>query len=162
MGENDSDKSNYDLKLKEVDQLHSVTIEFSKTCLEIKKLFVGIIISLSAIILKLNGDAVNNNLFFLLTITTVLFWIIDAQAYYYQSKIRSRMAELMNEARVIKGLILTDGVGMPIRGGNTLIRVRKAFFNYSQTLYIIVIIINIIGYVIVTKGKPCLIAHFLA
>lgn len=129
-----------DLKLKEIDQLHAATIEFSKKCFEIKKVFATIFVALSTFLIKFNGNKINYKTFLILTLIIIFFWVIDAESYYYQEKLRRSMREIMNEIRSARNLRISDGVGIPLseerKENNMLFR---SFINSSQLMYIVLI-----------------------
>lgn len=76
---------------KIIDQLHSATLNFSNSSLELKKLlFVLIGIAIPSLI-KLAGDKLNASLFVTIYVLGVAFWILDSFAYFHQEKLREKM-----------------------------------------------------------------------
>lgn len=137
-GQAESKLKDEDLKLKEIDQLHSAVTEFSKKCFEIKKLFVTLVSAAATFIIKFNGNKIDYKTFGVLFIVIILFWTLDAESYYYQEKLRHAMKKIMNEIRGGRNIsITTDGVGIPLskkRKENTM--AIRAYFNVSQSIYI--------------------------
>lgn len=140
---------NQTLKLKEIDQLDSSILQFSKNTLATKKICASILVGIIAIILKITNNKLDFAIYASSFITLLIFWIIDANSYYYQRKLRIRMTEIVNELRENNSQFVIDGFGMP------LIKKEKsswwkAFFNTSQLFYLfgtlIVIILIVLDY----------------
>lgn len=79
---------------KVIDQLHTATVNFSTSCLELKKLFFVLVGIAVPALIKLSGDKLDISLFVTLFFLTVIFWFLDGFAYYYQEKLREKMDKL--------------------------------------------------------------------
>lgn len=126
---------NQTLKLKEIDQLDSAILQFSKNTLMTKRICASILVGIIAIILKITDNKLDFAIYASSFITLIVFWIIDSNSYYYQRSLRIRMTEIVNELRENKPQLIIDGFGMP------LIKKEKpswcrAFFNSSQLFYL--------------------------
>lgn len=88
------EKTVYEAKIQ---QLHNATLQFSKNTMEIKKLFVTVIIAFFTIVSGLEKQVFEGRTqIMILLILTLLFWGLDAQSYYYQKKLRDQINELEN------------------------------------------------------------------
>ena len=63
---------------KVIDQLHTATVNFSSTSLELKKLFFVMVGIAVPSLIKLAGDKLDLSLFVTLYILTFTFWFIDS------------------------------------------------------------------------------------
>lgn len=124
---------NETLKLKEIDQLDSAILQFSKNTLATKKICASLLVGIVAIILKLTNNSLDLSIYVSSFITILIFWIIDSNSYYYQRKLRIRMNKLVNELRT-NGFI-TNGFGMPLLKEEKP-SWKRAFFNDSQLFYL--------------------------
>ena len=75
---------------KIIDQLHNAT-NFSKNCLEIKKLLFVVIGISTPLIINLCNNKLDRSLFISLYLFIVSFWLFDSYSYYYQEKLRAKM-----------------------------------------------------------------------
>ncbi len=129
------------LKLKEIDQLDSAILQFSKNTLTTKKICGTILISITAIILKITENKLDLSIYVSCAVTLLIFWFIDANSYYYQRKLRIRMTKIVNELKGEESLF--DGYGMPLNNDEKPSWV-KSFFNRSQFFYFLGLMIVII------------------
>jgi len=129
------------LKLKEIDQLDSAILQFSKNTLATKKICASLLIGIIAIILRITNNSLDDSIYISSFFTFLLFWIIDSNSYYYQRKLRIRMSKLVKELQ--DNMSLVNGFGMPLEQNETPSWI-KAFFNESQLFYIIGITVVII------------------
>lgn len=133
------------LKLKEIDQLDSAILQFSKNTLATKKICASLLVGVVTIILKLTGNTLDYSIYVGSIVTVFIFWVIDSNSYFYQRKLRIRMTEIVNELK--KSELVIDGYGM------SLIKAEKAswpraFFNSSQLFYLIGTVVIIVVFVI--------------
>ena len=91
------------LKLKEIDQLDSAILQFSRNTLATKKICASLLVGIAALILKLTNNNLDFSIYISSFITLLIFWVIDSNSYYYQRKLRIRISE--NIAKEIKFLI---------------------------------------------------------
>jgi len=137
------------LKLKEIDQLDSAILQFSKNTLTSKKLCASLLVGIFSLILKLTNNVLDNSLFFSSFISVLVFWIIDSFSYYYQKKIRIRMSEIVDE--LYENNQLVNGYGMPL-SGNIKASWIKSMFNFSQLFYHLILLLLIIAYIMFKNG----------
>lgn len=132
-----------ELGWKEIDQLGAATAQFSDHCLEYKKLCVALITAVPALLMKLTNNKLDLSIFVAAGLIAITFWIIDAQAYFYQEKLRDRMKEIAQKIQQARGeKTLVDGVGLPI-GNRTAKRRRfRSYFNSSQLPYYILLAVD--------------------
>lgn len=76
---------------KIIDQLHTATINFSSTSLDLKKLFFVLIGIAVPTIIKLAGNKLDISLFITLYLLGFTFWFLDSFTYFYQEKLREKM-----------------------------------------------------------------------
>jgi hypothetical protein len=125
---------NKTLKLKEIDQLASAILQFSKNTLATKKICASLLVGLAALILKLTDNNLDLSVYISSFITLLIFWVIDSNSYYYQRKLRIRMSEIVNELKENK--LIINGFGMPLEK-KEVPSWWKAFFNGSQLFYLL-------------------------
>lgn len=140
---------NQTLKLKEIDQLASAILQFSKNTLATKKICASLLIGIVALILKITDNSLDLSIYVSSIITTIVFWIIDSNSYYYQRKLRIRMTTIVNELRGTQ--LIKTGFGMPLTKQEKPSWVR-AFFNTSQLFYFLVFISIIVLIILDKRG----------
>lgn len=117
----------------QIEQLHNTTLNISKQSFEIKKLCILTLAGVITISLKKETPLPNHLIYFLGVIITILFYIIDAFTYNYQRGLRNKM--IIEENEIYKRNYLKnrkkelDKLSLP-----------EAFFNSSQILYYILIV----------------------
>jgi hypothetical protein len=121
------------LKLKEIDQLDSAILQFSKNTLATKKICASLLVGIATLILKLTDNNLDISIYVGSFITLLIFWIIDSNSYYYQRKLRIRMTEIVNELK--ENQLISDGFGMPLESKEKS-SWKRAFFNESQLFYL--------------------------
>lgn len=135
---------------KIIDQLHSATLNFSSTSLELKKmLFVLIGIAVPSLI-KLAGNQLDLSLFVTIYLFSLTFWFLDSLTYYYQEKLREKMdlRFIQIKERNIEPLILSDQVQEVYtleKNRTSADRIKRAATNPSVRLYFFVILLNSAG-----------------
>lgn len=135
---------------KIIDQLHSATLNFSSTSLELKKLlFVLIGIAVPSLI-KLAGDKVDLSLFVTVYLLSLTFWFLDSLTYYYQEILREKMDKRFSQikARNVETIISSEKSNDDFTLENNRTdkdRIRRSAFNPSVKLYMFVIGLNTIG-----------------
>jgi hypothetical protein len=136
------------LKLKEIDQLDSAVLQFSKNTLATKRVCAMLLIGVSTVVLKITNDSIDYALYIGSIVTLFFFWVIDSNSYYYQRTLRIRMTEIVNELR--PDTFISDGYGMPLTKKEKASWM-KAFFNSSQVFYylgfLIIILIALVDYI---------------
>lgn len=143
-------KNDDDLKLKEIDQLHSAVSEFSKKCFETKKFFITTLMAITTFMLDVKSNkSISIQYLLIVLFTIVLFWTLDAQAYYYQEKLRIKMNHIANIIRLERGLKEEHGFGIKMKkkrleNSCILKKILRSLFNSSQYVYIILFLIDII------------------
>ena len=132
----------YNLRNKQIDQLHNATLNISKQCFEIKKLCLTIEVTTLTFTLNITSNIDDCYLYiaFLGLIIPLIFWILDSLTYYYQDKLRYRMLKTENEIRNEYGLSMIENK----HDRSTFLRLYHSAINLSQTLYCILGIIDLI------------------
>jgi hypothetical protein len=123
-----------------VAQLHQAVVQFGSNCFELKKLCVTALFAAATLLATLTEKQLDTAFFVAALITVVIFWLLDAQSYYYQDKLRARMkkvSESIAQRHNVAGYV--DGVGMPMseKRENRVMsrRVAAALFNLSMFFY---------------------------
>jgi hypothetical protein len=98
-----------------IDQLHKAVLQISGKCFKIKKLCVTVLISAATLLATFTDKKLDLSLFVGGLIGVSFFWLLDAQNYYYQEKLRARMKKLGEDiaSRHLPHLRV-DGIGMPL------------------------------------------------
>jgi len=128
------------LKLKEIDQLDAAILQFSKNTLVTKRICASILVAIIAIILRITDNNLDNSIYVASFITLIIFWVIDANSYYYQRLLRQRMTQITNELK--GGTFVQFGFGMPLKKEEKINWV-KSLFNNSQLFYLLSIVVVI-------------------
>ena len=130
------------------------TLNFSRACIETKKLCVLAEIGIFTIFSNFYRQGINSNLAVVITLicaaaTPILFWIVDSIFYFYQRKLRSQMdveESLIRNRHKLKQY-------RDISQHCNLCSIIKALFNGSQVMYgIILTIVGIIVILVITFG----------
>lgn len=135
---------------KIIDQLHTATVNFTTSSLEIKKLFFVLMGIAVPSIIKLSGDKLDLSLFVTLYILTVTFWFLDSFTYFYQEKLREKINWHFNEikTRNKESLIITHSFkqGLIIESNRTSEnRLWRSASNSSVRFYIVLLALNTLG-----------------
>lgn len=142
---------------KIIDQLHTATLSFSTTSLELKKLlFVLIGIAVPSII-KLAGDKLDNSLFVTIYLLALTFWFLDSFTYFYQEKLREKMDTHFSslKTRNAPPLEKTDETSEDFTLENNRTssdRITRSITNPSVRLYFFVILLNTIALILSLTG----------
>jgi len=132
-----------ELMKKELDQLHGTVLEFSKTCLEMKKLCVTALAAVAGVILGVTDNRLDASLWIAALLAVFVFWMADAQAYFYQEKVRRRMTEVASSLLPVGerlegfGMLLGKRLAHPRTCGARIMAVMRAGLNPSQVLYLL-------------------------
>ncbi|MFZ1784294.1 MAG: hypothetical protein WAU23_03765 [Ferruginibacter sp.] len=120
---------------KIIDQLHTATVNFSSTSLELKKmLFILIGIAVPSLI-KLAGDKLDKSLFVTIYILTLLFWILDSLTYYYQEKLREKMDKHFSNIKNRNTPSAENNPDFTLENSRTSkFRLWRSFFNPSASV----------------------------
>jgi hypothetical protein len=87
-----------DLDKEQIEQLHAVTLQVSSNCFELKKLCTTVLIAAGTLIVTLTRRELDDALLVAGLVVVLVFWAADAQSYFIQAKLRSRMKELQETA----------------------------------------------------------------
>jgi hypothetical protein len=135
---------------KIIDQLHSATLNFSTTSLELKKLLFALIGIAVPILIKLAGDKLDISLFITIYLLALTFWFLDSFTYFYQEKLREKMDRHFRDIKIrnISKLKVTvngneDFTLETKRTGKD--RVKRSFLNPSVRIYMFVIGLNTVA-----------------
>lgn len=126
-------------------QLHAVVLQLSKNCFEIKKICLTVLVSSMVLIASFTEKRLDFSLFIGAILVIGFFYILDAQSYFYQEKIRVRIAEISNAMwhRNTPQLDIS-GFGIPLSEARIRAnRLRRAFFNASMWFYGALLLIDI-------------------
>lgn len=142
---------------KVIDQLHTATVNFSNTSLELKKLFFVLLGIAVPSLIKLAGDKLDISLFITLYILTTTFWFLDGFTYFYQEKLREKMDKLFNQikGRNNQSIIVPDNIkhNFTIEENRTQKdRLCRSATNPSVRFYIVLIVVNSIGLILFIKN----------
>lgn len=136
------------LSLKQIDQLHNATLNFSNNSLEAKKLCVTAEIAAVTLLIGLHENNKINNLYIVLGISSLmialLFYIIDIVFYYYQDKLRDTMINEENKIRHRHRLLPQEFNRQKKFKNKSKDRVMRSIFNCSQIMYWILIGVSIL------------------
>lgn len=138
---------------KIIDQLHSATLNFSTTSLELKKLlFVLIAIAVPSLI-KLANNHLDTSLFITIYLLAFTFWFLDSFTYFYQEKLREKMDNHFSQIKIrnTEKLILDKKEinDFTLENNRTSSdRIKRSLTNPSVRLYLFVIVLNSIAYVL--------------
>jgi hypothetical protein len=122
-----------------IEQLHAVVLELSKNCFELKKLCATVLIAAVTLLATFTNEQLDPSAFVGGLIVVSFFWVLDAQSYYYQDKIRTHMKKL-SQQRVKRANpnATVDGVGMPLDPARTEKNRRmRSLFNGSMFFYLL-------------------------
>ncbi|WP_130868585.1 hypothetical protein [Intestinimonas massiliensis (ex Afouda et al. 2020)] len=136
------------LNLKQIDQLHNATLNFSNNSLETKKLCVTAEIASITLLIGLHENDKITNLFLLLGISSLiialLFYIIDVCFYYYQDKLRDTMVTEENKIRYRHRLPAQEFNRRTIVGNKIFDRIFRSLLNGSQIMYWILMLVSVV------------------
>jgi hypothetical protein len=138
---------------KIIDQLHTATVNFSATSLELKKLFFVLLgITIPALI-KLSGDKLDLSLFVTMYVLITTFWFFDSFTYFYQEKLREKMDSIFNKIKIRNKaeIILPDNMKSEFTIETVRIskdRVWRSISNISLRFYFVLFIINTVALVL--------------
>ena len=124
----------------QIEQLHKAVTQFGANCFELKKLCVTVLFAATTLLATLTEKQLDTAFFVASFIAVLVFWLLDAQSYYYQEKLRARMKTLAERIGARHGLVeYTDGVGMPLseerENRRVVLRAVRALFNWSMFFY---------------------------
>lgn len=117
-----------------IQQLHNAVLQFSNNTMEVKKLFVSVLIAFFTIIITVNPSitSLSKMQLIILGVIDILFWMLDAQSYYYQKKLRKQITDLQEK---LKGSVNCT------KKKSIYVLIRDSIFNPSMFIYIVVPII---------------------
>jgi hypothetical protein len=123
-----------ELDKTDIDQLHKAVLQISSNCFELKKLCATVLVSAGTLISTFLGWHLNQALLGGGFIVTAFFWVLDAQSFYYQRKLRDRMDLLNNNIRGRGGM--QGSIASGLRVGKW-----RSMFNESMAFYLILALI---------------------
>jgi hypothetical protein len=138
-----------DIAKLSIDQLHKAVLQFSGNCFELKKLCVTVLVSAGTLIATFTQRQLDTSIFVAGATIILFFWILDAQSYYYQEKLRAEMKNLAEEiAARHKTSLVVEGIGMPLTEERENWRVRQrsihAAFNGSMAFYLLLVLLVLV------------------
>lgn len=129
-----------------IEQLHKAVLQLGGNCFETKKLCATVLISAGTLMVALLERRLDPSLFVGGMTVLAVFWLVDAQSYYYQEKLRARMKKLA-ENLAVRGAhkLEIEGVGMPLtderEDWKPLRRAGHALVNSSMLFYLVVALV---------------------
>lgn len=131
-----------ELDKTDIDQIHKAVLQISSNCFELKKLCATVLVSAGTLLSTFLGWHINRALVCGGLIITAFFWVLDAQSFYYQRKLRDRMDLLNNNIRGRSGLHGSRANGL-------LVGKWQSLFNESMVFYLtLAFIFAIVGLLI--------------
>ncbi|MDR1383849.1 MAG: hypothetical protein LBJ67_08410 [Planctomycetaceae bacterium] len=128
---------------KLIDQLHTATLHFSSTSLELKKIYFVLVGIAVPTLIKLASDKLDLSLFITLYLLTVTFWFLDSFTYFHQEKLREKMDKIFSQIKRRNQNKLIVSETFTIESSRTSKhRLLRSMFNYSVGLYIILFSLN--------------------
>jgi len=132
---------------KVIDQLHSATLNFSNTSLELKKLYFVLVGIAVPSLIKLAHDKLDISLFVTLYLLTITFWFLDSYTYFYQEKLREKMDKHFNSIknRNKDTIIIPENSTVEITieaSRKSENRLWRSISNVSVRLYFIFLLLN--------------------
>lgn len=123
-----------------MEQLHKAVLQLSANCFEVKKLCATILVAAGTLISTFVNKTLDPALFFGGLVVVLIFWMVDAQSYYYQEKLRAHMKRLAEELVARSDpKIEVKGIGMPLsdrrENFGSFRRALHAAFNASMFFY---------------------------
>ena len=145
----DAERGIPELERMQIDQLHEVVLQLSKNCFEIKKLCLTVLVSALVIISGFTSRQLDLSVFLGAAAVVAFFYLLDAQSYYYQRKIRLRMRDLVSNGR--PGVVC---IGMPVGQTSTAKRdvAWRALFNASMLFYVVLVVCDAILLLLYLNG----------
>ena len=142
---------------KIIDQLHTATLNFSTTSLELKKLLFVLVGIAVPSLMKLAGDKLDTSLFVTIYLLALTFWFLDSFTYFYQEKLREKMDKHFSQikTRNIEALILLDKKAEDFTSENnrtSVDRIKRSITNPSVRLYMFVTGLNTLAYILYLTG----------
>lgn len=142
---------------KIIDQLHTATLNFSNTSLELKKLLIVLVGIAVPSLIKLAGDKLDISLFVTIYLLALTFWFLDSFTYFYQEKLREKMDNHFKQIKERNKETVDDDVDNTTvdteeftledsRDSST--RKIRSIFNPSLRLYMLVISLNTVAMVL--------------
>lgn len=122
-----------------IDQLHKTVLNISSQCFEIKKICIITLTTISTLIKAFIKNPSTFEIILFCFFITILFFIVDAFMYYYQKSLRRLM--ILEENKIYER---HDIEKQNFRKEGDKPDIFYSFFNKSQTLYYILILIFIV------------------
>lgn len=142
---------------KIIDQLHTATLNFSTTSLELKKLLIVLVGIAVPSLIKLAGDKIDTSLFITIYLLSLTFWFLDSFTYFYQEKLREKMDTHFSRIKMRNAtiLLLRDKEAEDFTLENnrkSKNRIKRSATNLSVRLYMFLIGLNTLAYILYLKG----------
>jgi hypothetical protein len=130
-----------ELDKEQLQQLHNATLKASDSCFELKKLCATVLVPAGTLVAVFNENKLNAAVFVAGLLVIVAFWLADANAYYYQRKLRSAMTPIW-QRRAARAQNYAFAPDTPPVGAG------RAAFNGSMYFYLILAGLVSIGLII--------------
>lgn len=140
-----------------IEQLHKAVLQMSSNCFEIKRLCVTVLVASGTLIATFTNKKLDPAMFIAGAVIAIFFWLLDAQSYYYQEKLRARMKTLSEGMATRRGFTLqVEGVGMELSEEREkwrfAPRALHAVTNASMGFYLIVVLLMLALWVLHATG----------
>ena len=142
---------------KIIDQLHNAVLNFSRNSMQAKKIMFSLLgIFVTAMLHYLTISEIARWLPVIIVIV-LLFWVFDAQTYYYQEKLRAAMDkrfESLKRRHLGRDYNYIDEFTLPNKRQKSklFIKYLRSFTNGSVLFYPIIIAIVIIFFCLIKYG----------
>ena len=143
---------------KIIDQLHTATLNFSMTSLELKKIFFVLLGIAIPTLVKLASDKLDRSLFISIYIFTIAFWFLDSFTFFYQERLREGMDKrfALIESRNREDMTANENKASGFTLGEARTkrdRVFRSALNPSVWLYGVLLILNTLALALFLSGK---------
>ena len=139
-----------ELNLKQIDQLHNATLQFSNFCFEIKKTCIATIFIVLTFVVTFTNKELDLSIFIISYITVICFWLLDSTAYFYQVKLRTMMNGKFSTVLTLSGETPENDAAIEDSRSNESLfkKLFSSSFNASMILYYILLALNTIGLIL--------------
>ncbi|WOE41987.1 hypothetical protein [Acinetobacter chinensis] len=139
-----------ELNLKQIDQLHNATLQFSNFCFEIKKTCIATIFIVLTFVVTFTNKELDLSIFIISYITVICFWLLDSTAYFYQVKLRTMMNRKFSTVLTLSGQTPENDAAIEDSRSNESIpkKLFSSSFNASMILYYILLALNTLGLIL--------------
>jgi len=144
-----------ELNLKQIDQLHNATLQFSNFCFEIKKTCITTIFIVLTFVVTFTNKKLDVSIFIISYIIVTCFWFLDSTAYFYQVKLRTNMKEKFNTVLTLSEQAPENDAVIEDSRSNESIpkKLFSSLVNASMILYYLLLALNTIALILFLYKK---------